>query len=279
MPEAEDGRAAPGLQVPLEWLYEMSPATKDAYRHGEPLRAMAVADNSEISRLGTTMAIIFDESDELARCRSVRRRSVTTAVELRANEELVDRLCASGIARTDIPKILNALGSQIDIEMAIELLGIPNRPLDVPDEPRRLGDKLSLLYVVGRHHGVKPDYELALGKTSLDAVAKLRNLLHPDVPYRHLAEIQAVIEPTARALRMRKIRTLGYGDYEDTARRIASDLGMITKDPPDPWPVPDRTLRRRYGRGFWEDALTTVGLALPSDETRFGRDDHSPFAS
>jgi len=98
------------------------------------------------------MAVIFDESDELARCRSVRRRSVATAVELRAMEDLVDRLSAAGIARTDIPTILTALGTQVDIEMAIELLGIPSGPLDVPDEPRRIGDKLSFAL----HRGKAP---------------------------------------------------------------------------------------------------------------------------
>ncbi|UKA55489.1 hypothetical protein LFT45_06085 [Arthrobacter sp. FW305-BF8] len=273
MGETVDGSAS-DLWAFLGMPDDSAGAKRAAYRSGDPLRTIAAALGVEICDLAESMVSILDPSDELERFRSVRRRSAATAIALRSNEELVDRLTASGIARNDIPTILTALGTQLDTEMAIELLGIPSGPLDVPDEPRCLGDKLSLLYVAGRHHGVEPDYELALGKMSLDAVAELRSLLHPDVPYRHLAEILAVIEPTARALRMRKIRTLSYEDYESTARRITSEVGMITKNQADPWPVPARMLRRRYGRGFWEDALTTVGLALPSHVTRFGRDDY-----
>jgi len=131
-----------------------------------------------------------------------------------------------------------------------------------------------LLYIAGRHHRIEPDYKLALGKMSLDAVAQLRDMLRPEVPYRHLADILAVIEATARAIRTRRITTLAYQEYEDTARRITHEFGMITRDQADPWPVPACILRRRYGRGFWEDALTIVGLALPSGVTRFGGDDY-----
>ncbi|WP_426989892.1 TY-Chap domain-containing protein [Pseudarthrobacter sp. Y6] len=273
MGETEDGPVA-DIWAFLDMPDESAAAKQAAYRNGDPLRAMAATHGSDISALCTAMAAILDQSDELERFRSVRRRSVAAAVVLRAEEQLVDRLSASGIARTDIPTILTALGSQIDAEMAIELLGIPSGPLDIPAEPRRLADKLSLLFVAGTHHGIERDHQLALGKMSLDAVAELRELLHPDVPYRRLADILAVIEPTARAIRTRRITTLAFGAYEDTARRISRELGMITRDQADPWPVPARILRRRYGRGFWEDALTTVGLALPAAESRFGRDDY-----
>lgn len=247
-------------------------AKRAVYRSGDPLRTIAAAHGVEISDLAKSMASVLDQSDELERFRSVRRRSVATAIALRSNEELVDRLSASGIARNDIPTILTALGTHLDIEMAIELLGIPSGPLSV--EPRRAGDKLSLLFVAGKHHGIEPDYQLALGKMSLDAVAELRHLLRPEVPYRHLADILAVIEATARAIRTGSITTLAYQEYEDTARRVTRELGMITRDPAAPWPVPAPRLRGRYGRGFWEDALTVVGLALPSAESRFGRDDY-----
>lgn len=159
---------------------ETDSGIKTAYRNGEPLRAMASVHGPDISAVCRTLASIVDASDELARCWSARRRSVATAVALRAQEELVDRLFASGIARTDIPTILTALGTQIDTEMAIELLGIPCGPL--PVEPRRAGDKLSLLCVAGKHHGIEPGYQLAFGIMSLDAVAELRVLLHPEVP-------------------------------------------------------------------------------------------------
>ena len=258
------------LDMPDEGEEEL----KAAYRNGDPLRVIAGIQGSDTSALVRSVAPLVEDSDELERCRSVRRRSVAAAVALRSQEELVTRLTASGIDRPDIPMILKALGTQLDTAMAVELLCIPSRPMDVPGEPRRLGDKLSLLYVAGKHHGVEPDYQLALGKMSLDAVAVLRRLFHPDVPYRHLAEILAVIEPTARAVRTRMITALGYRDYQETALKITRELGMITKDTADPWPVPASNLRHRFGRGFWEDALNSVGLALSSAEARFGSEDY-----
>ncbi|MET4589796.1 hypothetical protein ABIA70_001393 [Arthrobacter sp. 754] len=271
MGEADDGPDAEFWAALLGMPDETEAGMKAAYRNGEPLRAMASIHGPDISDVCRTLASIVDASDELARCRSVRRRSVAAAVALKAQEELVDRLSASGIARTDIPTILTALGTQIDTEMAIELLGIPSGPL--PVEPRRAGDKLSLLYVAGKHHGIEPDYQLALGKMSLDAVAELRVLLRPEVPYRHTADILAVIEATARAIRTGRITTLSYQDYEDTARRITHELGMITRDQAAPWPVPAPNLRGRFGRGFWEDALTAVGMSLPSGEARLSPED------
>ncbi len=168
-----------------------------------------------------------------------------------------NRLNDSGIDRPSIPTVLKALGTEIDIDIAVELLHIPGIPWDRAEPnlpPRRLVDKLSLLYIAGRHHGVEPDYQLALGKMSLTAVAELRDLLHPNLPFRRLAEILAVIETTALAIRAREIQTLTYSDYDAMAKQVTRQLGKISRDSSEPWPVPGPELRRRYGHGFWEDA-------------------------
>lgn len=259
--------AAPDYGVPPGALVE-------AYRRGDPLRVIAADHSLGISRLSTAATVILNQRDELERHRAVRRRSATAAMVLQAQENLVGRLSASGIPRSDIPTVLEALGTQIDAAMATELLNVPSRFFGPRAEPRRAGDRLSLLFVAGTHHGIEPDYKLALGKMSLGAVAEIRNLLHPDVPYRHLADILAVIEPAALAIGTRRITTLAYGDYDETARRISRELGVITKDQADPWPVPATTMRHRYGRGFWDDTLASVGLALSSAEARFVEDDY-----
>ena len=65
-------------------------------------------------------------------------------------------------------------------------------------------DMLSLLYVIGRHRGVQPDYEMALGMMPLSSVAEIRNLMGPSRPYGQSAEILAVIETTAQAIQRRR---------------------------------------------------------------------------
>ena len=52
---------------------------------------------------------------------------------------------------------------------------------------RTLGDKLSLLYVAGKHHGIEPDYQLTLGTMPVEELAELRSLLQPNVPPRRQA--------------------------------------------------------------------------------------------
>nr|WP_142120364.1 hypothetical protein [Arthrobacter sp. SLBN-122] len=245
---------------------------REPYRRGDPLRFIAKAkgcSTEEVSLLALTQA---DTNDELERSRAVRRRCLATNEALLGNEEMVERLFASGIDRDEIPKVLTALGTSIDVQIAAELLHIPGIPggQSVDELPsRRLVDKLSLLYVAGVHHQVKPDYQLALGKISLPAVSELRGLLNQRLPYRRMAEILAVIETTALAIRARTITTISHEDYESATRAVSRRLGSITNDPDDPWPVPGRTLRARYGHGSWESLLNSVGMRLLSSDHRF----------
>ncbi|MDQ0076808.1 TY-Chap domain-containing protein [Arthrobacter oryzae] len=194
-----------------------------------------------------------------------------------ANRELITRLNDSGIEPSKIPVILDALGISIDVQAAAELLHLPGIPCEEPgleNPPQRLGDKLSLLYVIGKHHGIAPDYPLALGKMSLEAVGELRELFHPTVPYRHAAEALAVIEATALAIRTGRITTLSCAAYEGAAEEARRTLGHVTRERSNPWPVPAPQLIRRYGQGYWEDALSSLGLKLLSASQRLSENDY-----
>ena len=249
----------------------------EAYRRGDPLRAIAHDFDDGVPDISEALIDKTVADDELEHLRSVRRRGQDTMRSVWHNVEMITRLDRSGVSRSDIPAVLQALGYEIDVKMAAELLLSPGDPRDDPTilpTPKRLRDKLSLLYIAGVHAGIEPDYQLALGKMSLDSVAELRQLFHPHIPYRQLAEILAVIETTARAIRTRKITTLTYSDYDTTARTVEQKLGHIAKAEAEPWPVPATTLRHRYGRGYWEEALKHVGLTLLGADGRHNETDH-----
>lgn len=244
----------------------------EAYRRGDPLRVIAKATERDLEEVCLLIMAESSPSDELERSRAVRRRASATNEVLLANEEMVERLHASEIDRDEIPKILKALGISIDIPTAAELLHIPGIPggQTVEDIPtRRTGDKLSLLYVAGVHHKIEPDYQLALGKMSLTAVSELRAILNSRLPYRRMAEILAVIETTALAIRARTITTISHEDYESAMQAASRRLGSITNDADDPWPVPGRTLHARYGHGSWEGLLNSVGMQVLASDHRF----------
>jgi hypothetical protein len=250
---------------------------RELYRQGDPLRFIAKATECSTEEVSLLCSSQAGGNDELERSRAVRRRCLATNQALLENEDMVERLHASGIDRDEIPKVLKALGISIDVQTAAELLHIPGIPGGQPVEESttpRMGDKLSLLYVTGIHHKIEPDYQLALGKMSLAAVSELRNLLNPRLPYRKMAEILAIIETTARAIRARTIDTMSHGDYKDAAEATSLLLGSITNDSADPWPVSADRLRTRYGTGSWECVLKSVGMQLISSDHRFSEVDY-----
>lgn len=266
-----------GIRMPPAYVLEPE-ALLEAYRRGDPIRAMG--DNFEGTASDICQALVMrstTSSDELERYRSVRRRTQATMDSMWANRELITRLDDAGIEPDKIPVILDALGISIDVQVAAELLHLPGIPSEEPgpeNSPRRVGDKLSLLYVMGKHHGIAPDYPLALGKMSLEAVGELRELFHPNVPYLRTAEILAVIEATALAIRTGKITTLCCAAYEDAAEKARRDLGHVSREKSNLWPVPAPQLVRRYGQGYWEDALGSLGLGLLAADDRFNEDDY-----
>jgi hypothetical protein len=204
---------------------------------------------------------------ELERARFVRQRSLATNEVIYEDRDLLYRLNDAGIIWSDTPKVLTALGSNIDVEVAVELVNIPGVSSDrmemaVPS--RSLGDMLSLLYVAGKHHGIEPDYQLALGTMPIQELAALRSLMRPSFSPRRLAEFAAVAETTKLAIRARVVQTVSYSDYAKRAETISSRLGNSRVAAADRWPAPAAVLLRRYGHGFWEDALQAAGLSLPS---------------
>ena len=247
-----------------------------AYAAGEPLRATAADLNCTIDLLCDSLAKQPTTDLELKRARSVRRRSLDTDDVLYENRSLLYRLNDAGITWSDTPKVLTALGSNIDVEVAVELVNIPgvaSERMARALPPRTLGDKLSLLYVAGKHHGIEPDCQLALGTMPIEELAALRSLMQPNFPPRRLAEFAAVSETTKLAIRARAVRTISYADYTKTAATISSRLGNTRVAADGQWPVPGSMLLRRYGHGFWDDALRAAGLSLPGSESRFTDND------
>ncbi|MET3809413.1 hypothetical protein [Arthrobacter sp. UYEF3] len=244
----------------------------DAYAAGEPLRAIAADLGCPVDELCNFLATQPASHLELQRARSVRRRSLATNEVIYENRGLLNRLNDAGITWSDTPKVLKALQTAIDVEVAVELVHIPGvaserTARELP--PRTLGDKLSLLYVAGKHHGIEPDCQLALGTMPIEELAALRSLMQPNFPPRRLAEFAAVAETTKLAIRARAVRTISYADYTKTAATVSSRLGNTGVAAEGQWPVPGFVLLRRYGHGFWDDALQAAGLSLPSSESRF----------
>lgn len=248
----------------------------DGYAAGEPLRAIAADLGCTVDEVCHLLATQPTSHVELQRARSVRLRSLATDEVLYQNHVLLYRLNAAGIAWSDTPKVLKALQTSIDVEVAIELVNIPGVSSDRPATglpARTLGDKLSLLYVAGKHHGIEPDCQLALGAMPIEELAALRSLMQPNFPPRRLAELAAVAETTKLAIRAKAVRTISYADYTKTAAMVSSRLGSTRVAADGQWPVPGSVLLRRYGHGFWEDALRAAGLSLPSSESRFTDND------
>lgn len=247
-----------------------------AYADGEPLSVISAGLVCTVDELCDSLVRQPTSHLELQRARSVRRRSLATDEVLYENRVLLYRLNGAGIAWSDTPKVLKALRTAIDVEVAVELVNIPGVYSDrmareLP--PRTLGDKLSLLYVAGKHHGIEPDYQLALGTMPVEELAELRSLMQPNFPPRRLAEFAAVAETTKLAIRAKAVRTISYADYTKTAAMVSSRLGNTRVAADGQWPVPGSVLLRRYGHGFWDDALRAAGLSLPSSESRFTDND------
>ena len=253
-----------------------SEMARTAYAAGEPLRATAAKLGCTVDELCDLLAKLPTTGIELERARSVRQRSLATNEVMYENRGLLYRLNDEGIEWSDTPKVLKALETDIDVEVAVELVNIPGVTSDRMEmalPSRSLGDMLSLLYVAGKHYGIEPDYQLTLGTMPIQELAALRSLMQPNFPPRRLAEFAAVAETTKLAIRARAVRTISYADYTKTAATISSRLENTRVAADGQWPVPGSVLLRRYGHGFWDDALRAAGLSLPGSESRFSDND------
>ncbi|MDE8588353.1 TY-Chap domain-containing protein [Arthrobacter sp. NQ4] len=252
-----------------------------AYREGDPLWVIAAARDATVESLCSLLAQEVCDEDELARMQTIRSRAAGAMSVLEEQSQLVWRLMESGFSAVEIPTVLGALatGSASDSAITAALLQFvrlqdPRICRDMPPpETLRRSDTLSLLYVLGKHHGIKPDYQLALGQIAPDDVAELKQLTRAACPPRRLAEILAVAETTKLAIRARVITGLSVTDYAATAGSIARLFRGYIFDESASWPTPASDLVRRLGGGFWDQALATVRLEMGRAVDRFQEDD------
>lgn len=247
-------------------------AILEAYRRGDPLAVIASAHGLDASGIFDHIAEL---KDDIARSRAVWQRAALTMRSIWANIDMITRLDYSGIALSDTPKVVAALGNEIDVDVAVAMMHFLGIPEEDPELPLlRSTDRLSLLYVLGKHHGIEPDYQLALAKMPLDTLAAFRQFVKPNTTYTRLSEILAVSETTALAIRAKTIKSLSYSEYDKAVGQISRRFGRVSFDESDPWPVPTATLVDRYGGGSWQKALDTVGLEVCSSEDLFGVTEH-----
>ena len=110
---------------------------REAYRRGDPLETITSAQSVDA---GDIFDAIADEpSDELARARSVGSRAVKAMSALWNNVEMVSRLDDAGIPLLDTPKVIGALGNDIDVDVAVAILQFLGIPDEAPAEPARNG--------------------------------------------------------------------------------------------------------------------------------------------
>ncbi|WP_426989891.1 TY-Chap domain-containing protein [Pseudarthrobacter sp. Y6] len=243
---------------------------------GDPVWSIADAANMSSWEVMGVLSSRIAERGEDQRSKALQNRCSLTAEVLYQNDERIWQLLDAGIEGKDIPKVLAALGASIDLEIAVELLCSPETFKDIHVATEvvvlpRPTDRFSLLYVVGRHRGVEPDYKFALGKVPLPGIDELRRslVLHSAEP--QIAEIIATVETTAQAIKIGDVTGISYSAYTDTATALAHDPGNAGLTG---WLVPASGLRDGLGGGFWSDALEAVGLTLPSTPARFNRADY-----
>lgn len=123
-----------GMIPPPGWFTDPE-ALRKAYRNGDPIQTVAAAFGGSINDIAYTISDQSDSEDDLKRSRSIRRRSLATTGVLAGNEDMVERLFAADISREDIPKVLSALGIEVDNDIAVELLHIPGVPGGQLEEP------------------------------------------------------------------------------------------------------------------------------------------------
>jgi hypothetical protein len=262
--------------------YRTNPGTViTAYRGGDPLQVIADMRSGTVETLCLQLTEVIRDEDELARMRSTRSRTAATMELLDKEQHLIWRLVESGFSVVEIPKVLGALatGTEVDSAILTELLQSlgpvdPGLCLDMPaPETPRVSDSLSVLYVIGKHYRIEPDYQLALGQIPLDELAELRQLSRANCPPRRLAEVLAVAETTKLAIRARAVTSLSVAEYAITAKAIARRFNGYIIDESATWPVPSPDLIRRLGGGFWDQALRTVALKRVRAADRFQEED------
>lgn len=252
-----------------------------SYREGDPLWVIAAAVGATVESLCSLLTQAVRDEDELARMQTTRARAAGAMSVLDEQSHLVWRLMESGFSTVEIPTVLGALATGTASDSAItnavlQYLRLQDpricRDMPPPETPRR-SDTLSLLYVLGKHHSIEPDYQLALGQIAPGDLAEIQQLSKAGCPPRRLAEILAVVETTKLAIRARVITSSPVTEYAATAGPIARLLRGHIFEESASWPAPASDLVRRLGGGFWDQALATVGLKMVRTVDRFQQDD------
>ncbi|WP_307610962.1 hypothetical protein [Pseudarthrobacter sp. W1I19] len=234
-----------------------------AYQAGDPLlriAADACMRTYDILRLLSTR--VADNSEQ-QRSEALRRRCSATAEVLREDAYRIVQLLEAGIERSDIPRILAALGTPIDIDIAAELLKSPDLLIDpvLRRRPSMVTHMMWLRYVTGYHRGLQPDYELAVGKIPLPAIHDFRMILTEHHSLQQVAQVIALVETTAEAISTGDDEGITFSEYE-TARE-AIILGSGAERRPL-LPPPAELIRDQTEGRSWHVALESVGLKFPA---------------
>ena len=255
-----------------------------SYLAGDPLRCIAAALQMESYQVLRLLSTRVADNGEEQRSKALRNRCSTTAELIGGEMERTERLMSAGIEAVDVPKVLVAFGVPLDVEIAVELLrslqifeDIYLRVSQVRNNQApavRSIEMFSLLYIIGRHRSVEPDYRFALGKRPLPGIAEFRELQTGRLPASEIAEMIATVEKTAEDIRTGNAAGISYSDYRDTASLLAEepDHGGLG------WLVPAPVIRDRVGRGSWSVALEAAGLTAPGHQERFERIDYEEAA-
>jgi hypothetical protein len=255
-----------------------------SYLAGDPLRCIAAALQMESYQVLRLLSTRIADSGEVQRLKALRHRCSATAELLFEEMERGEQLMSAGIDALDVPKALVALGVPLDVDIAVELLRSFEILKDIHHRVSSLRrshvpdalsiEILSLLYVIGRHRGVKPDYRFALGKLPLPGIAEFRELQTGRLAASQIAEVIATVEKTAEEIRTGNAAGISYSEYMATASLLTqeSKRGRLG------WLVPAPVLRENLGRGSWSIALETAGLTPPSRQERFDPLDYEEAA-
>ncbi|MEV4952478.1 hypothetical protein [Paenarthrobacter nitroguajacolicus] len=181
----------------------------------------------------------------------------------------IQQLLSAGIHHSEIPKVLEALGTPVDTEIAVALLSnkrwLANySERTTPAGPIAVLDRFSLLYIAGVHLRVEPDYKAALANVAPRDIQEIRDNLGSFLSSTRVAEILAIVEATTLKVQADKVNGPSMTAYGDALEVLVSSALHSTM-----WPSPARNLRRRVGNGSWEQTLRAVGLSMNGAAARF----------
>ena len=251
---------------------QISSRAVKAYQAGDPLQRIAADAGMRTYDMLRLLSTRIADRSEQRRSDALRRRCSATLEVLRKDAHRVVQLLDAGIESSAIPRILEALGAVIDLDIAAELL----KNLDPLIEPVRrrpfmVTDMMWLRYVTGYHRGLQPDYELALGKIPLPEIHGFRMVLSETLSRQQIGQIIALIETTAEAIDAGDDEGISFSEYQETREaliRKANGEGNPLSPPPA-----ERIREGTTGRS-WHLALDSIGMKFPVVEGGFAAADY-----